>query len=91
MKFRKNPVVIEAEQWTGQNIEGCTIISDVQYPMRLCIPTLEGDMIASLGDWVIIGVKGEKYPCKDEIFRLTYEPAEQPLSINARSPDFRLG
>ena len=40
----------------------------------LKIYTLEGKMLASPGDWIIRGVKGEYYPCKDEIFRLTYEP-----------------
>lgn len=40
----------------------------------LKIYTLEGKMLANHGDWIIRGVKGEMYPCKDEIFRLTYEP-----------------
>ena len=39
------------------------------------VKTLEGDMIARPGDWIITGVEGEKYPCKDEIFQKTYEPA----------------
>lgn len=39
----------------------------------LVIKTLEGEHIADLGDWIIKGVKGEFYPCKNEIFRLTYE------------------
>ena len=41
----------------------------------ISIPTLEGDMIASMGDWVIKGVKGEFYPCKPDIFEMTYDPA----------------
>jgi len=44
----------------------------------LVIGTLEGDHLASQGDWIIRGVKGELYPCKPEIFAATYEPAEQP-------------
>jgi len=40
------------------------------------IPTLEGDMLASKGDWIIKGVKGEFYPCKPDIFELTYEKVE---------------
>ena len=40
----------------------------------LKIYTLEGKMLANIGDWIIRGIKGEHYPCKDEIFRLTYEP-----------------
>ena len=58
MKFRKRPVVIEAYQ------------TDV--PMH--IDTLEGTMKANAGDWIITGVKGEQYPCKPDIFALTYEP-----------------
>ena len=43
---------------------------------HLLIRTLEGDMIAALGDWIIRGVQGEFYPCKPDIFDATYEPAE---------------
>ena len=57
MKFRKKPVVIEAYQ-THVGME---------------IPTLEGVMRADPGDWIITGVKGERYPVKDEIFKMTYE------------------
>jgi len=60
MKFRKRPVVIEAYQ------------TDVE----VLIPTMEGVMKASPGDWIITGVKGEKYPCKPDIFTATYEKAE---------------
>lgn len=41
----------------------------------LKIYTLEGKMLASPGDWIIRGVKGEMYPCKDDIFEATYSPA----------------
>jgi hypothetical protein len=41
----------------------------------LKIFTLEGAMLASSGDWIIRGVKGEYYPCKPGIFEATYEPA----------------
>lgn len=40
------------------------------------ISTLEGDMKCSLNDYIIIGVKGEAYPCKPDIFELTYETAQ---------------
>ena len=40
----------------------------------LTIPTLEGDHIANVGDWIIQGVQGEFYPCKPDIFDATYEP-----------------
>jgi hypothetical protein len=41
---------------------------------HLIIRTLEGDHTASMGDWVIQGIKGEFYPCKPDIFEMTYEP-----------------
>jgi len=41
----------------------------------LMVPTLEGNMYANPGDWIIKGVKGEVYPCKPDIFEATYEPA----------------
>jgi len=40
------------------------------------VDTLEGGHIVCLGDWIITGVKGEHYPCKPDIFAMTYEPAE---------------
>ena len=60
-KYRKRPVVVEAYQ-TDQPI---------------AIETLEGTMRADIGDWIITGVKGEQYPCKPDIFKATYEPAEE--------------
>ncbi len=42
----------------------------------MTIPTLEGEHTASMGDWIIQGVKGEFYPCKPDIFEMTYEAAE---------------
>jgi hypothetical protein len=41
------------------------------------IPTLEGNHQANIGDWIIKGVKGEFYPCKPDIFELTYEPTSE--------------
>ena len=78
-KYIKKPVVIDAIQWTGKNhkdvldfTEGTSSYKpfDVKY---FIIPTLEGGMIAFVGDWIIKGVKGEFYPCKPDIFEMTYE------------------
>lgn len=44
------------------------------------IKTLEGEMRADIGDWIIYGVKGELYPCKPDIFAATYEPADEPAT-----------
>lgn len=49
--------------------------------------TLEGKQLISWCDWIIQGVKGEIYPCKDDIFRLTYEPVtEGPVAANPDTP-----
>ena len=61
MKFRKKPVVVEAYK------------ADREMNIR----TLEGTMRASVGDWIITGVNGERYPCKPDIFEKTYEPVEE--------------
>ena len=79
MKFRKKPVVIDAIQWSGENFDevkllGKGIFVNTTDPSSLTIQTLEGVMQAIKGDWIIKGVKGETYPCKDDIFKMTYEP-----------------
>lgn len=91
MKFKKKPVVIEAEQWDGtraskERIEKvfCDLVTnsielgmdndwDSKEYLSWTIYTLEGLITASPGDWIIKGVKGEFYPCKPDIFKLTYE------------------
>lgn len=81
MKYRKKPVVIDAEQWTKFNLNddnsmfqdpGVIIKSDGS---EFMVATLEGTMTGIVGDWLIRGVKGELYPCKPDIFAATYEPA----------------
>ena len=46
----------------------------------IVIETLEGDMLASPGDWIIQGIRGEFYPCKPDIFADTYVPAEGTIT-----------
>lgn len=84
MKFRKKPVVIDAVLWDGAAgtlfplapFENASAPPEVLEDRRLAITTLEGTMIADIGDWVIKGVKGEIYPCKPDIFEATYERVE---------------
>lgn len=83
MKYRKKPVVIEAIQWTGNNRQDVIgfipdehILSPIQTQCEFMVGTLEGQHIASVGDYIIRGVKGEYYPCKPDIFEMTYEAAE---------------
>jgi len=82
MKYRKKPVVIEAIQWTTDNwliinafanTEAYTIERDILRG-TLKVATTEGVMTAKKGDWIIKGVKGEFYPCRNDIFEATYEP-----------------
>lgn len=77
-KFRKKPVVIEAQQWfPGKQVDGVEKPAPNERGTGYgYIDTFEGRMIVSPGDWIITGVKGEKYPCKPDIFEATYEPAE---------------
>jgi hypothetical protein len=82
--FRKKPIVIEAHEWDGSSVTeifmremwGPTHISGREDNDELVIRTLEGEMRASRGDWIIKGVKGEFYPCKPDIFEATYERVE---------------
>jgi len=80
LKFRKKPVEIEAMGWSG-SIEsaqriidwaGGAVVHDTDRDV-LVINTLEGEMVGNQFDWIIKGVQGEFYPCKPDIFELTYE------------------
>jgi len=81
MKFRKKPVVIEATQWfkDGDHPEVKELLprEPGQTKKEFYIKTLEGPMMVTPGDWIITGVKGEHYPCKPDIFKMTYEPVEE--------------
>ena len=84
-QYRKRPVVIEAHQWDG-DVDALDIFLTPHVPgvvdfqnERLVIRTLEGDMEAGLTDWIIRGVEGELYPCKDSIFQASYEVVEEKL------------
>ena len=75
-KYRKKPVIIEAIQWDGKNLSKIDKfmggIVEIKV-ITLVIHTLERDMEASIGDYIIKGVNGEFYPCKPDIFAKTYE------------------
>jgi hypothetical protein len=86
-KFRKKPVVIEAWQIPPPNDDAtreapptwlvdALMKGDVEARSNggLDISTKEGVMWGQVGDWVIQGVKGELYPCKPDIFAVTYDP-----------------
>lgn len=88
-QYRKRPVVVEAEQFfydqdrrTGELVPRGPVPDGVKYGRTVTAPkcwhvsTLEGEMVVSSGDWIITGIKGEKYPCKPDIFAATYEAVE---------------
>lgn len=64
---------IDIAEWIG-NLE--VYLTYYDSTIELTIPTLEGNMVAKEGDWIIKGVNGEFYPCKDDIFQKTYELVE---------------
>ena len=80
MKYRKKPVVIEATQWFKMGDHRRVVefdqVDDHSFHGCGWIQTLEGGHIVTPGDWIITGVKGEHYPCKPDIFEMTYEVAE---------------
>jgi len=87
MKYRKKPVIVEAQQFTEEMKDvvynwAKSIRMNVEPSTRdgkpvLLIPTLEGEMVASIGDFIIQGVNGELYPCKPDIFEKTYEAVKE--------------
>jgi len=83
--YKKKPVVIEAIQYTGDpdNIdelkEFVTCGFKTNKDNTLTVPTLEGEHIASIGDYIIKGVEGEFYPCKPRIFNKTYDEVKMNI------------
>lgn len=90
MKYRKKPVVVEAVQWDGTYSHAKLLQTELGLDTRGMtshppsnsvswwrIDTLEGGHTVTPGDWIITGVKGEHYPCKPDIFAMTYEPVEE--------------
>lgn len=87
-QYRKKPIVVEAMRylatsdkeyntafdiWVRTN-QGKRYLKPRYSGASMFISTREGVMEASAGDWIICGIKGELYPCKSDVFDLTYEP-----------------
>lgn len=88
-RYRKKPVEVEAVQWDGSedsaraikawaDTHGAQPLAGWVQDTMLLVRTLEGQMQAAPGDWIIRGVAGEFYPCSPDIFAATYEPADNP-------------
>jgi hypothetical protein len=91
-KYTKRPVTIEAMQFTGTEENFNELIEftgeavcnfmmsktfEGQQIATCCVPTMEGLMTATQGDFIIKGIKGEFYPCNEDIFHLTYFEADE--------------
>jgi len=107
-KFRKKPIVINAAQWREigdhphivghfrrPDVRGDSECSEcgMAFHCHGWIDTLEDGHRVCPGDWIITGVKGERYPCKDVIFRATYEANDgeaqrvlMPAGESAKAP-----
>lgn len=80
-KYRKKPVTIEAMQWTVDNKDELIKFTNGDFYQKevdkgtsfATVNTLEGEHIATENDFIIKGIKGEHYPCKPDIFEITYE------------------
>lgn len=90
MKYRKKPVEVDVFRYDGDLIDkrGKPYVPDwvmqafqkgIMYfdTCELFISTLEGPHHASVGDYIVRGVKGELYPVKPDIFEMTYERVEE--------------
>ncbi|CZR83108.1 hypothetical protein CDFC105_43900 [Clostridioides difficile] len=90
-KFKKKPVEVEAfrlgydiePEWFFENSRVCNFIQEkcIDGNVSCDLKTLEGTMRANKGDYIIQGVKGEIYPCKADIFEMTYEKVEYTATI----------
>lgn len=103
MKYRKKSVEIEAMQlknpyhiikeimdWIHCGLPPEANSIAIWYNTHMTIRTLEGEMTAALGDWIIKGVKGEFYPIKNDIFLETYEKVEEVEEIEKVSKNISL-
>ena len=77
MKYRKKPLVVDAIQWTGdlplpEEFEEMGFLED-ENGYDLLILTKEGEMRCKMDDWIIKGIEGEFYCCKNSVFQETYE------------------
>ena len=85
MKYKTKPVEIEAVQWlaTQQSFDEILAMGNMKWRCgdmgsdTFIIKTLEGEHIASKGDFIIKGLKGEFYPCKPDIFEMKYESLQE--------------
>jgi hypothetical protein len=89
-KYRKIPVIIDAEQWfPGKTIKGlcgCIAIPGAEMHRPHVHNKAGGRDVAlnlTTGDYVITGVEGEMYPCKESVFKKTYEEVQNARQVHS--------
>ena len=78
--FAKKPIKVQAVHWTGNNFDEISSFTNgniFQYDEKVVIKTRAGYRYIEKDDWIIIGIKGEFYLCKPDIFEKTYEEVKQ--------------
>ncbi len=91
-EYTTNPLSFdETPNWLENAVREEIIFPRLGFDDRWClvIKTLEGDMIVSHGDWIIRGVKGEIYPCKPDIFTMTYSPCDTCKNCGRKNESFK--
>ncbi len=85
-KYRKKPLVVEAFQWQPSMGAGNgVVLRQIQMSgseSLYAVTTLIGEVPISSGDWIITGAKGERYPCKPDVFEATYAPETGQETLN---------
>lgn len=79
-RYKTKPCVIEAIQYNGSNVEEIRNFIGESFEVKtiegIYVRTIEGIMKASVGDYIIKGLRGEFYPCKQKVFKRKYEVIE---------------
>ena len=90
MLYIKKPIIISAVQFTGNNDDECkefcpTLRDPEDTKPNLIIPTLEGEMLCSIGDYIIKEINNEFYPCKPDIFQKTYDTVVDTIKLENKN------
>jgi hypothetical protein len=87
IKCVKKPIIVEAIEIDDEFIKSMPMHIGKWYVSKVAddkvrVPTLEGELIANKGDFIIIGVEGEIYPIRRDVFQKTYDIIPTALKIN---------
>lgn len=83
-RFTKRSATVTALQFTGGVESACEVMEFTRHRAvydletdTLTVYTVDGDMRAQAGDWLVRGVRGEVYPCTSDVFALAYSRVEE--------------